>query len=258
MNLIDVQNIAFGYTVKEKVLEDVSFSVPSGAVTGLLGINGAGKSTLIWLLCNILEPTTGTVKIFGETLGMESYHIKAQFGVLPADDPLLEHLTIEEHLFYVGRLYNIEKALLPERIEQLISIFDLQEFRKKQNRHLSTGTRRKVGIISTLVHSPKLLIWDEPFNGLDPIASAKLKDLIRTLNQNGITIFFTSQVIEPVESVCDRVLILDHKTILRNDTMENVRQEIAAANVRTLEDLLVKLAGKPDTATPSLGWLKSS
>jgi ABC-2 type transport system ATP-binding protein len=255
-NLIDVKNISFGYTT-DSVINDVSFQVSEGNTVGLLGVNGAGKSTLIWLLCNMLEPKTGDILIIGEKLGMESYHIKAQFGVLPAADPLMEHLTVEEHLFYVGRLYNIDKKLLPERINNLIKIFSLEEFRKKQNRNLSTGTRRKVGILTTLIHSPRLLIWDEPFNGLDPIAAATLKDLIRTLKKNGITLFFTSQIIEPVESVCDQVLILNEKKLLLNESIESLRGQIAAANVNTLEELLVKLAGKPQTEMPDMDWLKA-
>ncbi len=255
MNLIDVKNVSFGYT-KENVIEDLSFSVEEGKCVGLLGVNGAGKSTLTWLLCNMLEPKTGEILIIGEKLGMESYHIKAQFGVLPAQDPLMEHLTIEEHLYYVGRLYSIEKKELPERINNLIKIFGLEEFRNKQNRHLSTGTRRKVGILTTLVHSPRLLIWDEPFNGLDPISTATLKELIRTLKQNGITLFFTSQVIDPVEAVCDQVMILDNKKLLLNKSIGDLRSLIAEEKVNTLEELLVKLAGKPESAMPTMDWLK--
>jgi ABC-2 type transport system ATP-binding protein len=257
MNPIEVQSITFAYKGNKTVLEDISFAIAQGSVTGLLGVNGAGKSTLTWLLCNMLEPNQGTIKIMGEKLTMDSDHIKAQFGVLPADDPLIEHLTIEEYLTFVGRLYNIEKKLLPDRISQLIQMFGLEEFRKKQNRHLSTGTRRKIGILSTLLHSPKLLIWDEPFNGLDPIASATLKELIMALKGNGMTILFTSQVLEPVEAVCDAVLILDDKRLLLNQTMTEIREQIRAANVQTLEQLLVKLARKPqgeDSVT--MPWLK--
>ncbi len=257
MNPIEVHNITFAYKGNNTVLEDISFAVQQGSVTGLLGVNGAGKSTLTWLLCNMLEPNEGTINIMGEKLTMDSDHIKAQFGVLPAEDPLVEHLTIEEYLTFVGRLYNVEKKLLPERIGQLVQLFGLEEFRKKQNRHLSTGTRRKVGILSTLLHSPKLLIWDEPFNGLDPIASATLKELIQTLKKNGITILFTSQVLEPVEAVCDAVLILDNKRLLLNQTMAEVEEQIRAAEVQTLEQLLVKLAKKPQAeAAGTMQWLK--
>ncbi len=257
MNLIEVKNVSFGYT-KESIIEDLSFSVEEGNCVGLLGVNGAGKSTLTWLLCNMLEPKTGEILIIGEKLGMESYHIKAQFGVLPAQDPLMEHLTIEEHLFYVGRLYSVDKKALPERINSLIKIFDLEEFRNKQNRHLSTGTRRKVGILTTLVHSPRLLIWDEPFNGLDPISTATLKDLIKTLKQNGITLFFTSQIIDPVEAVCDQVMILDSKRLLLNERIEELRKQISDAKVKTLEELLVKLAGKKQSEMPKIDWLKQT
>jgi len=259
MNPIDVQNVSFAYNGNNMVLDDISFTVRQGSVTGLLGVNGAGKSTLTWLLCNMLEPKHGSIKILGEKLTMDSDHIKAQFGILPADDPLIEHLTVEEYLTFVGRLYNIEKKLLPDRINQLLPLFALEEFRKKQNRHLSTGTRRKVGILSTLLHSPKLLIWDEPFNGLDPIASATLKELIATLQTNGITILFTSQILEPVEAVCDAVLILDNKTLLLNQTMAEIKEQIRAANVQTLEQLLVKLASKTPATSDSMrdmSWLK--
>ena len=253
-NILTFNNVSFGYTKKESVLESVSFSLQEQAVTALLGVNGAGKSTITWLAANMLAREEGTITLFGHPVEQWNDAMKRGVGLLSSIDPLFEFFTIDEHLEYVGRLYRLDRSVLKKRIDNLKSVFNLAEFDGRRINTLSTGNRRKLGIITTLIHSPRLLIWDEPFNGLDPVATVRLKELITHLKESGVTILMTSQVIEPVEAVCDRVILLNGKKILFEERIQDLEKLLKTHHAHNLESLLYKIgtAGKP---LAKMDWL---
>ena len=233
--------VSFGYKKNDRVLEGVSFSLQEGSVTALMGINGAGKSTITWLASRILEPDDGKIQWWGRSSSDWDKNIKKRIGLLASADPLFDFLTIDDHLAYVGKLYGIDKTELRKQTQQLKSVFGLDEFQGRLINTLSTGNRRKVGIVTTLLHSPKLLIWDEPFNALDPIASLRLKELIKKLKHEGRTLLMTSQVIEPVEQVCDKFLLLDGKKILFDKAVADLGDIKEQYGVHSLESLIYKI-----------------
>ena len=253
-NILNFQDVSFGYTKKENVLESVSFSLRDSAVTALLGVNGAGKSTITWLAANMLIPNGGSITLFGNPVEWWNKTMRKGIGLLSYIDPLFEFFTINEHLEYVGRLYRVDRSLLKKRIDNLKSVFDLGEFDGKRINTLSTGNRRKLGIITTLIHSPRLVIWDEPFNGLDSIATVRLKELVQKLKASGTTVLMTSQVLEPVEAVCDRVILLNGKKIVFDENLSDLSVLLKKHNTLSLEGLLYKIgtAGKPLTG---IDWL---
>jgi ABC-type multidrug transport system ATPase subunit len=239
--ILKVENISFAYKPGNPILDEISFGVTRNETTALLGINGAGKSTMIWLIANLLTPSGGQIRLFDRNNRSMDANTKRRIGVLSSYDPLIEFLTLDEHLEYVGRWYGLDKTVLHRRIGQLKDIFGPDEFQGRLNLELSTGNRRKAGILTTLIHSPEFLIWDEPFNSLDAIATVRLKELITVLQKNGTSILMSSQVLEPVEKLCSRVILLDKGKIALNETVRNLHLLKEKAGVTTLEALIYKL-----------------
>ena len=238
------QRVSFGYSRREKVLEDISFSISEGQATALMGVNGAGKSTIAWLAAGILRPGQGAIQLWGRSSTLRDDETKRRIGLLSSSDPLFEFLTIDDHLTYVGKLYGLDADTIHKRTRNLKAIFGLEEFDGKLINTLSTGNRRKTGIITTLMHKPRLLIWDEPFNGLDPIASVRLKELITKLKEEGVGLLVTSQVIEAVEQVCDNFLLLDQKNLVLNEPIGNLAALKKLHDVHNLEALIYKIGMK--------------
>jgi len=240
-SILRFEKVGFGYTKKERVLDEISFSLREGRATALMGINGAGKSTIVWLASRILDPQTGMIEWWGRRSAQWDNEMKRRIGLLAASDPLFEFLTIDDHLHYVGKLYGLDLETIRKRTANLKAIFGLEEFDGRLINTLSTGNRRKTGIITTLMHKPALLIWDEPFNGLDPIASVRLKQLIKKLKEEGTTILITSQVIDPIEEVCDNFLLLDHKQLVLDEPISNLAGIKQQHGVHNLEALIYKI-----------------
>ena len=240
-SILRFEKVNFGYVRRESVLEEISFSLTEGQATALMGINGAGKSTITWLACRIMQPRQGQIEWWGRSSAQWDDGMKKRIGLLASSDPLFEFLTIDDHLNYVGKLYGLDSDTIRKRTTNLKSVFGLDEFDGHLINTLSTGNRRKTGIITTLMHKPKLLIWDEPFNGLDPIAAVRLKELIKKLKEDGVTLLITSQVIEPIEEVCDNFLLLDRKKMVLNEPMDNLAGIKEKYGVHNLESLIYKI-----------------
>jgi len=252
-SVLRFEKVSFGYKKNETVLEDISFSLTEASAAALMGINGAGKSTITWLASRILEPRKGTIDWWGRSTDQWDEKMKRRIGLLAASDPLFEFLTIDDHLHYVGKLYGLDAATIRKRTANLKSVFGLDEFDGRLINTLSTGNRRKCGIITTLIHRPALLIWDEPFNGLDPIATVRLKELIKKLKTDGTTLLITSQVIEPIEEICDKLLLLDSKRLVLDEPVSNLAGIKARYGVHNLESLIYKI-GMEKARLPDMDW----
>jgi ABC-type multidrug transport system ATPase subunit len=240
-SVLRFEKVSFAYKKNESVLEDISFALAEGTATALTGINGAGKSTITWLACRILGPRKGKIEWWGRPAAVWDEKMKRRIGLLAASDPLFEFLTIDDHLHYVGKLYGLDTGTILNRIANLKTLFGLDEFDGRLINTLSTGNRRKTGIVTTLIHRPSLLIWDEPFNGLDPIATVRLKELIKKLKTEGATLLITSQVLEPIEQVCDNILLLDRKRLVLDEPISGLEGIKERYGVNNLESLIYKI-----------------
>jgi len=240
-SILRFEKVSFAYRKNDPVLEDISFALTEGTATALTGINGAGKSTITWLASRILGPRKGQIEWWGRPAAAWDENMKRRIGLLAASDPLFEFLTIDDHLHYVGKLYGLDTGTILNRIANLKSIFGLDEFDGRLINTLSTGNRRKTGIVTTLIHRPSLLIWDEPFNGLDPIATVRLKELIKRLKTEGTTLLITSQVLEPIEQVCDKILLLDRKRLVLDEPISGLEGIKERYGVSNLESLIYKI-----------------
>lgn len=227
---------------KQTAVDAISFEIPAGQIVGFLGPNGAGKSTTLKMLTGMLEPTSGTGTVCGHDLQKETMAVKRCVGFVPESGAVFESLTGLEYLEMVAALYGIEQHAARERIKQFIAFFDLsfETLTEKLLGAYSKGMRRKVVITAALLHNPPVVFFDEPLDGLDANAAVGFKALIQTLAREGKTIVYSSHILDVVERVCHRVIIIDKGKLLLDGKPDEL---VAAHNSGTLERLFTNLTG---------------
>lgn len=259
MKVIEVQNLKKEFTSykkatkpngkkclfkKEKQIKNavdgISFSVEEGEALAFIGPNGAGKSTTIKMLTGILYPTSGDIKVLGFNPSKERVKLSYQIGsVFGQKEQLWVHLSAYENFKFFGSIYDIKKKELEERINELAEIFDIKPFMHQPVKSLSLGQRMKCEMVASLLHKPKMLFFDEPTIGLDPIAKETLRKLIKKINKElKTTIFFTSHDVGDIEEVCKRVIIINNGKIVLDDSMKNLKyhhlnKKIVDVNLKT-------------------------
>jgi ABC-2 type transport system ATP-binding protein len=235
--IVQFKDVTFRYADAE-VLHAISFALNKGEVVGLLGPNGAGKSTTIKIMAGILSPNAGFVQVAGHTLPAQAVDVKHCIGYVPESAVLFESLTGQEFLELCGRLQDTPETVLQERIASMLATFNLTSERDSRLDTYSKGMRQKILIAAALLHSPELILLDEPLSGLDVNAAILIKELIAALAASGKTILYSSHVLDVVEKVCDRVLIIDKGHLIADGTPESLKSGSAQG---TLEDVFRKL-----------------
>lgn len=213
MSGISITGLRKSYGERE-VLRGISFSVPPGQVCGYLGPNGAGKSTTIKVLAGVLRPDAGQVSVAGHDVQRDSLAAKRVLGYVPESGALYGLLSIREHLNLVADLYELERGAAGRKVAQALELFDLGEVADQRVDTLSKGQRQKTALAAGLLHDPEVILFDEPLGGLDANAARQLKDLIQGLAARGKTILYCSHVLDVVERVCDRAVILSQGEIV--------------------------------------------
>ncbi len=239
---------------KKVAVSNVTLQVREGEFFGFLGPNGAGKSTTIKMLCGLLRPDGGEIRIAGVDLYSDPLEVKRIIGVLPEETNLYERLTGEEYLLFAGQMYGLTKKEAVERTTSLMELMELTEERKKLIVDYSMGMRKKVALAAALIHRPRVLFLDEPFNGIDPISVRSIRNVMRHLTERGTTIFITSHVMEVIEKLCSRVAIINNGRIVAEGTLSQLREAANTGSDTSLEDVFLKLVDarvEPET----LNWL---
>ena len=223
-------------------VDTLSFEIPPGQIVGFLGPNGAGKSTTLKMLTGMLEPTSGSATICGFNLKTAPIEVKKHVGFVPESGAVFESLTGLEYLEMVAALYGIPQNAARVRIKQFITFFDLsfETLTDKLLGAYSKGMRRKVVITSALLHNPPVVFFDEPLDGLDANAAVGFKALIQTLAREGKTIVYSSHILDVVERVCHRVIIIDKGKLILDGKPDEL---VATHNSGTLEKLFTRLTG---------------
>ena len=212
-------------------VDHVSFNVRKGEIFGFLGPNGAGKTTTIKMLTTLLRPTSGRATVLGLDVASEGGKIRPRIGVVQ-QDPSYEHaLSVEGNLDLYGVLWNVPKEERKKRIEVLLDKFGLKEARKTAPPELSIGQRRRLQVAREFMHDCEVMFLDEPTTGLDPQARRVTLDFVREKARNGVTVFFTTHIMEEAEYICDRIAIINHGQILALDTIKNVKQKFGGVSV---------------------------
>ena len=231
--MVELDGVVFAYGLRE-VLHGVSFRLHRGEIVGLLGPNGAGKSTTIKIITGILAATAGKTTVAGWPLPENAVEVKQRIGYVPETANLFESLTGQEFLELSGRLHQVEEKLLQLRITGMLDTFGLSASRDGRLDSYSKGMRQTILIASALLHNPDLILLDEPLSGLDVDAAILIKDLIAALAAEGKTILYSSHVLDVVEKICDRVLIIHQGNLIANDTPQVLKSSTGQG---TLEDV---------------------
>jgi ABC-2 type transport system ATP-binding protein len=221
-------------------VDQVDLEVYPHEFFALLGPNGAGKSTMIKMMTGLLTPTAGQVEILGKDLQQDPVAAKRVFGLLPEDSSLLERLSGSEYVQLVGRLHGLCEDQVLIRSEELLDLLELED-RDRLIVDYSLGMKKKVGLAAALVHAPKLLFLDEPFNGMDVITGRVVRRLLAQLVRKGVTIVFSSHVMEVVEKLCTRIAILQQGKIVALGTLEELQEQAGAD--QDLEELFLHYTG---------------
>ena len=237
--MLEIKNLTGGY-VHVPVLKDVSFTVESGQLVGLIGLNGAGKSTTINEIIGLLTPYSGSININGLTLQEDATSYRKQIGYIPETPSLYEELTLREHIETVAMAYGIEQKVAFERVEPLLKMFRLDQKLDWFPVHFSKGMKQKVMIICAFIVNPSLFIVDEPFLGLDPLAISDLIELLAEEKANGKSILMSTHVLDSAEKMCDRFVILHHGQILAQGTIDELRQTFGDSSA-SLNDIYMQL-----------------
>ena len=216
-------------------VNDLNLQVPKGCIFGFLGPNGAGKSTTVKMLTGLLPPSDGDAIIGGLSILSSPLEVKRKIGVLPEDLALFDSLTIWEHLMMCGPVYGLDRREAELRAEQLLKYLDLLQHRNVYVDQASSGMRKKCSLAMALLHNPSVLFLDEPFEGIDPVSSRNIKDLLTLLADRGATIFLTSHILEVVERLVQSFAIIVNGEIVCNQTVE---ETLRAGE--TIEDLFLK------------------
>lgn len=220
MNFIEVMNVVKQYD-GHRALDGVSMNVPQGSVYGLLGPNGAGKTTLIRILNHIIEPDSGEVLFCGRHSTAGDVR---QIGYLPEERGLYKKMKVADHIVYIGRLKGMSRADATAETAHWLERFNLTEWRGKKIEALSKGMAQKVQFIATVIHRPKLLIFDEPFSGFDPVNAEQLKREIIELKNEGATVLFSTHNMESVEEVCERITLIDRARVVLEGDVNEIRR----------------------------------
>ena len=234
--IITTKNFVKIYRGGVKAVDDVSFEVEDGEIFGLLGPNGAGKSTLIRMLCTLTRPTSGTATVAGYDVVKEANEVRKHIGLVAEKMIMYDSLTAYENLMLFGKLHDIPKETLNKRIDELLSLVRMSEWRDTQVGIFSSGMRQRINVIRGLLNMPEILFFDEPTLGLDPESTLEVRELTRKLNkEQGITIILTTHYMDEADMLSDRVGIIDYGKIVALDTPAELKKKVLESNAATLE-----------------------
>lgn len=233
-------------------LDDVSFSVREGKITGFIGPNGAGKTTTIKILMYLLGKDNGEVKLFSKTLNYDNaYSIKSQMGYVGSNTNIFQHYTLREFWWFVCTIFKIQKDEIQTRIKDLAQWMELYDSLDKKLSEFSSGMLKKAHIGSAIIHNPKLLILDEPFEGVDPTARKKIKELLKDLSQKKTSIFISSHDMLLVDDICEDIIFINKGKIIFNGEIKSLVKKYKG---KDLEDIFISLTDS-DKNNGDLKWL---
>jgi ABC-2 type transport system ATP-binding protein len=240
--MIVTEHLSRSYGTRQALI-DLTVRIEPGEILGFLGPNGAGKSTTVKILTGLIRPSSGRALVAGFDVVEQPLEVKKRIGYVPETAALYDALTAAEYLELVACLHHVDRRTTLARRDELLDLFGLGKAQHQRMTEYSKGMRQKVAITAALLHRPEVLILDEPFDGLDANAAAVAKELLKRLASQGRTILFCSHILEVVERVCSRILIINEGRQIATGTAEQIRQTGGAA---TLEEAFSRLTGVRD------------
>ncbi len=244
-------------TFEQKVaVNNLNLSVRAGEFFGFLGPNGAGKSTTIKMLTGLLRPTSGEVWVSGIDVWRDPLQARAMMGVLPEYLNLYERLSGREFVTFSGHMYGVPAVDVQQRTEELLNVLDLVDDADKLIVDYSVGMRKKVALAAAIIHRPRVLFLDEPFEGIDPVSSRVIRDILHDLTHSGTTVFFSSHIMEVVERLSTRVGIINQGVMVAEGSLQELRQRASGdSKDASLEDIFLNVIGVRNE-NHNLSWLE--
>jgi len=237
--IVQIHNLEKRYG-KKKVLHGINLEIASGQIIGYIGPNGAGKSTTVKILCGLINDFEGDVKIFGKDLRTHELEIKQQVGYIPENAVLYESLTPMEFMEFIGEMRGLENEVCRSKAEALMNIFEMKSNLNQRIATFSKGMRQKVMICSALLHNPDLIFMDEPLSGLDANSVIMVKEMLTHLAREGKTVFYSSHLMDVVEKISDRIVLIDQGKVIADGSFEELNK---LSNDENLEKMFTRLTG---------------
>lgn len=232
---------------KTKAVNNLALEVQPGEIRGLLGPNGSGKSTTMKMILGVLKPDSGKITICGIDVGSEPLEAKKHMGYVPETPFLYEYLSAGEYLDLVGVAYGLDQTQRKKRVADMLQALQMDKHVNEVMSGFSQGMRQKIALISALVHKPKVLILDEPLNGLDPRSARIVKEILNRLAGEGVAILFSTHILEIADAICHKITIISNGSTIAEGTSQEIKT-LAGLKSSTLEDVFLKLTGSEDTA----------
>ncbi|MEO7989093.1 MAG: ABC transporter ATP-binding protein [Chryseolinea sp.] len=240
-NVITTQNLSKTYSAK--VLNNINLEIKSGEIIGYIGPNGAGKSTTIKILTGIIPDFDGDATVLGFDIRKDTLEIKRRIGYIPENAALYETLTPVEYLHFIGQLYSLDKTQTETKANELLRVFELGNHSESRMTTFSKGMKQKVLLIAGMIHNPSILFLDEPLSGLDANAVILVKEILTQLKQSGKTIFYSSHIMDVVEKISDRIIIINKGEMIANGTYAELNSQ---AQSGSLEQLFTEITGNKE------------
>ncbi len=237
--IIQIKNLTKSYG-ENLVLKGIYLEVQSGQIIGYIGPNGAGKSTTIKILTGLLTEYGGSVKVNGLEVRQHPLEIKAMIGYVPENAVMYDTLSPLEYFRFLGSLYGVDRKATEQKGSELLRIFSLYENRNNRMTSFSKGMKQKVLLISGMIHNPEIIFFDEPLSGLDANSVILLKEILQRLSQAGKTLFYSSHIMEVVEKICDRIVLLKEGAVIAHGTFQELQNQQHSGS---LEQLFNQLTG---------------
>ncbi len=231
--VIEIRQLTKSYGSND-VLKGIDLAVFPGEIIGYIGPNGAGKSTTVKILLGLVKGFSGSFSFFGEEISEGEFAYRKRIGYVPENAALYESLTASEYLHFIGRLHGLSSSLAAIRAEKLASLFGLEDAYHKRLSSYSKGMRQRVLWIAALLHNPEVLFLDEPLNGMDANTVQIVKELMHELSKRGVTIFYSSHIMDVVEKISDRIVLIGDGRILVDGTFEEIRKGQTDASLETI------------------------
>lgn len=258
VTIVEIENLVKTYESGHAALAGLSLKVRQGTIFGFLGLNGAGKTTTIRILAGLSSKDSGTVRMFGNEISPHDHEMKKSVGFV-LDEPLyFDWMSAGEYLRFVGTMYELDGNDVEQRTAELLDFFDLWEKGEDPIDTFSTGMKKKISLAAAIIHNPRLIVLDEPLEGIDALAASSIKESLQMMAQRGTTIFITSHVLDTVEKLCDEIAIIHQGKVqlqcLTSDIRSRVKGELANSTYASLEELFVDLVSDK-IKKKHLSWL---
>jgi len=242
--IIEVRNLTKVFLSRGRkitAVNDISFDVSKGEIFGMIGPNGAGKSTTFSMLTTLIKPTNGSIKVAGFDVEKEDDRIRPIIGIVPQKLSLYPDLTGRENLELMGKLYDVPKKIMEERIDYYLRLVDLEAHADRFTGGFSGGMKQRLSVICAVLHDPEIIFWDEPTTGLDPQTRQAIWRLAKKFNGEGKTLIFTTHYMEEADNLCDRVAVMNLGKMVALDEPASLKEKSGSAN---LEEAFIHLTGE--------------